>query len=139
MQLTKAGLQDRAAWEAAGYKLPQFDREKVTANTKENPFWVHFGGGNLFRAFQANVMQNILNEGLMDRGIVVAEGFDYEIVEKMNHPHDDYHILVTLKGNGTVEKTVVGSVSRPVLKKQGLPWLSQRLISESWSTGLHRR
>ena len=110
MQLTKAGLQDRAAWEAAGYKLPQFDREQVTANTKENPFWVHFGGGNLFRAFQANVMQNILNEGLMDRGIVVAEGFDYEIVQKMNHPHDDYHILVTLKGNGTVEKTVVGSV-----------------------------
>ena len=55
-------------------------------------------------------MQNILNQGLMDRGIVVAEGFDYEIVEKMNHPHDDYHILVTLKGNGTVEKTVVGSV-----------------------------
>ena len=110
MQLTKAGLQDRAAWEAAGYKLPQFDREKVTANTKENPFWVHFGGGNLFRAFQANVMQNILNAGLMDRGIVVAEGFDYEIVEKMNHPHDDYHILVTLKASGNVEKTVVGSV-----------------------------
>ena len=110
MQLNKEGLKDRAAWEAAGYALPQFDREQVTANTKENPFWVHFGGGNLFRAFQSNVMQNILNQGLMDRGIVVAEGFDYEIVEKMNHPHDDYHILVTLKGNGTVEKTVVGSV-----------------------------
>ena len=28
----------------------------------------------------------------------------------MNHPHDDYSILVTLKANGTVEKTVVGSV-----------------------------
>lgn len=110
MQLNKAGLQDRAAWEAAGYALPQYDREKVAANTKENPFWVHFGGGNLFRAFQANVMQDILNKGLMDRGIVVAEGFDYEIVEKMNWPHDDYHILVTLKANGTVEKTVVGSV-----------------------------
>lgn len=28
----------------------------------------------------------------------------------MNHPHDDYSILVTLKANGTVEKTIVGSV-----------------------------
>ena len=28
----------------------------------------------------------------------------------MNHPHDDYSILVTLKANGTVEKAIVGSV-----------------------------
>ncbi|MBR5583494.1 MAG: mannitol dehydrogenase family protein, partial [Lachnospiraceae bacterium] len=50
------------------------------------------------------------NQGLLDRGLVVAEGYDYEIVEKMNHPHDDYNLLVTLKANGTVEKTVIGSV-----------------------------
>lgn len=28
---------------------------------------------------------------------------------KKNHPHDDYTILVTLKADGTVEKTIVGS------------------------------
>lgn len=110
MQLSKAGLENKAAWEAAGYALPKYDREAVTKNTKENPFWIHFGAGNIFRAFQANVVQNLLNEGVLDRGLVVAEGFDYEIVEKMNHPHDDYSILVTLKANGTVDKTVVGSV-----------------------------
>ncbi len=55
-------------------------------------------------------MQNLLNRGDLDRGLVVAEGFDYEIIEKMNHPHDDYSILVTLKADGNVEKTVVGSV-----------------------------
>ena len=56
------------------------------------------------------MVQDLLNKGDLDRGLVVAEGYDYEIVEKMNHPHDDYSILVTLKANGTVEKTVVGSV-----------------------------
>ena len=55
-------------------------------------------------------MQDLLNEGVLDRGLVVAEGFDYEIIEKMNHPHDDYNILVTLKADGSVEKTIVGSV-----------------------------
>ncbi|WP_070042665.1 mannitol dehydrogenase family protein [Robinsoniella peoriensis] len=110
MQLNKDGLQDRAAWEKAGYKLPEFDRETVRNKTMENPFWIHFGAGNIFRAFQANVVQNLLNEGVLDRGLVVAEGYDYEIVEKMNVPHDDYSILVTLKADGTVEKTVVGSV-----------------------------
>ena len=111
MQLSKAGLADRKQWEEKGYRLPQFDREQMVAATKEAPYWVHFGAGNLFRAFQANVAQNLLNEGVLDRGIVVAEGYDYEIVEKMNRPHDDYSILVTLKADGSVEKTVVGSVA----------------------------
>ena len=110
MRLSAEGLKDRAKWEEAGYALPKFDREKVTEATKENPFWIHFGAGNIFRAFQANVMQNILNRGEMETGLIVAEGFDYEIIEKMNRPHDDYSILVTLKADGSVEKTVVGSV-----------------------------
>lgn len=110
MQLNKIGLQDRPAWEKAGYKLPEFDREAVRKNTMENPFWIHFGAGNIFRAFQANVVQNLLNEGVLDRGLIVAEGYDYEIIGKMNVPHDDYSILVTLKSDGSVEKTVVGSV-----------------------------
>ena len=110
MRLNEQGLANRKQWEEKGYNLPKFDREAVTAATKENPFWIHFGPGNIFRAFQANVVQNLLNEGLLDRGIVAAEGYDYEIIEKMNHPHDDYNLLVTLKADGNVEKTVVGSV-----------------------------
>ena len=110
MKLNAQGLANRREWEEKGYALPQFDREAVTKATKENPFWIHFGPGNIFRAFQANVVQNLLNAGLLDRGLVEAEGYDYEIVEKMNQPHDDYNLLVPLKANGTVEKTVIGSV-----------------------------
>lgn len=83
MELSTLGLKDRAQWEAKGYQLPQFDRAAVTEATRENPCWIHFGAGNIFRAFQANVMQNILNRGEMETGLIVAEGFDYEIIEKM--------------------------------------------------------
>ena len=110
MRLNNEGLKDRKSWENAGYSLPEYDRETVTKATRENPFWIHFGAGNIFRAFQANVVQDLLNQGVLDRGLVVAEGYDYEIIQKMNHPHDDYSILVTLKANSTVEKTIVGSV-----------------------------
>ncbi len=110
MQLSTKGLENKQEWEAKGYSLPKYDREKVTAATKENPFWIHFGAGNIFRAFQANVVQNLLNNGDLDRGLIVAEGFDYEIIEKMNRPHDDFSIAVTLKADGSIEKTVVGSV-----------------------------
>ena len=110
MRLNENGLKDRKAWEAAGYQLPAYDRDKVMQATKEAPFWIHFGAGNIFRAFQANVVQTLLNDGVLEKGLIAAEGYDYEIIEKMNRPHDDYSILVTLKSDGTVEKTVVGSV-----------------------------
>lgn len=110
MKLNEQGLMDRAAWQAAGYALPEYDRTQVTKATRENPFWIHFGAGNIFRAFQARVVQELLNDGVLDRGLVVAEGFDYEIIEKMNRPHDDYGIAVTLKADGSIEKAVVGSV-----------------------------
>lgn len=111
MILNAEGLKNRESWEAAGYSLPKYDREAMVSATKENPFWIHFGAGNIFRAFLANVVQNLLNDGVLNRGLVVAEGFDYEIIEKMNRPHDDYSILVTLKADGNIEKTVVGSVA----------------------------
>lgn len=119
MRLDKEGLESKAQWEAKGYQLPRFDRQKVADSTKENPFWIHFGAGNIFRAFQANIMQDLLNEGIMERGLIVAEGFDYEIIEKMNRPHDDYSILVTLKADGNIEKTVVGSVVESCILDSG--------------------
>ncbi|MDE7018616.1 MAG: mannitol dehydrogenase family protein [Lachnospiraceae bacterium] len=110
MTLDNKGLENKAEWQEKGYNLPCFDREKVAKATKENPFWVHFGAGNIFRAYQANVVQNLLNEGVLDRGLIAVEGFDYEIIEKMYRPHDELSILATLKADGKVEKTVVGSV-----------------------------
>jgi len=110
MDLNNAGLKDKAAWEAAGYHVPAYDREVITENTRKQPTWIHFGAGNIFRAYQGNLAQEMIEKGYSDTGIVVAEGFDYEIVEKMYRPHDNLSILVTLKGDGNIEKTVIGSI-----------------------------
>lgn len=82
MKLSEQGLADKSAWKAAGYALPEYDRAQVTRATQENPFWIHFGAGNIFRAYQARVVQELLNDGVLDRGLIVAEGFDYEIIER---------------------------------------------------------
>lgn len=110
MKLNEKALGDVNAWENSGFKLPKFDREKVKANTLANPTWIHFGAGNIFRAFTANVEQNILNKGKSEKGIIVAEGFDYEIIKDVYKPHDNLSLLVTLKADGNIEKTVVGSI-----------------------------
>ena len=68
LRLTNEGIKDRAAWEEKGYSLPKYDRAQVEARTKENPTWIHFGAGNIFRAFQANVCDELLNQGVIDTG-----------------------------------------------------------------------
>ena len=115
MILSNAGLTDRETWTSKGYQLPAYDRAAMIARTKEAPVWVHFGAGNIFRAFQANAAQRLLNGGLFDRGVTVVEGYDYEIVERMYRPHDDLSVLITLKADGSVEKTVVGSIAESLI------------------------
>ncbi|MCQ2519527.1 MAG: mannitol dehydrogenase family protein [Lachnospiraceae bacterium] len=110
MFLTNKGISDKAAYESKGYILPAFDRALVKKETDENPEWIHFGAGNIFRAFQGNLCDRMLEMGINKTGLLVCEGYDYEIVEKMYRPHDDLNILVTLKADGTMEKKVIGSI-----------------------------
>lgn len=111
MKLCDNSIKTDNSWKEKGYALPTFDREKMIKETVANPEWVHFGAGNIFRAFQANLSQRMLAEGLNDKGLTVVEGFDYEIIEKMYRPHDNLSILVTLKADGSVEKNVIGSIA----------------------------
>lgn len=110
MRLNADGIKD-IKWRENGYSMPEFDRERVVQKTKENPFWVHFGAGNIFRAFQASVVQDLLNAGVLDRGLIAVEGFDYEIIEKINRPHDDLSVAVVFKSDGIIQKQVIGSVA----------------------------
>ena len=91
-------------------KVFSFNREEVIENTKKNPEWIHFGAGNIFRIFPAALCQNLLNKGLMNTGIVVAEGFDEEIVDRIYDKYDNLTLAITLKADGSVDKEVIGSV-----------------------------
>ncbi len=111
LYLTDKGLTD-AGWREAGYELPAFDRARMKAETDKAPRWVHFGAGNIFRAFIARSAQTLLNDGKTTTGIIAAEGYDPEILERCYRPFDDLSILVTLCGDGSTEKTVIGSIAR---------------------------
>ena len=110
MRLNMSGLSD-SAWKEKGYELPGFDIDKIKENTVKNPEWVHFGGGNLFRAFHAALSQDMIEKGYSDKGVTVIEGFDYEIVEKSYRGNDNLSVLITLKSDGSIGKRVIGSVA----------------------------
>ena len=117
--LNEQGLSDRRAWEEKGYLLPAFDRAAMIAETEKRPVWVHFGAGNIFRAFQCNAVQKLLDRGLMRSGLIAVEGYDYEIIEKGYRPCGNYTLLVTLKADGAVEKTVIGSIAESCVLDSG--------------------
>jgi fructuronate reductase len=100
-----------AEWEAKGYLLPKYDIQKVREKTAKEPTWVHFGGGNIFRAFPAAILNDALNTGRYDRGVIVAETFDFEVVDKAYAPYDNLSLLVSLQSTGTIEKKVIASVT----------------------------
>ena len=106
-----SGNYNAAEWEAKGYQLPKFDIKAVREKTAKEPTWVHFGGGNIFRAFPAAILNDALNTGKYDRGVIVAETFDFEVIDKAYTPYNNLSLLVSLKGDGTVEKKVIASVT----------------------------
>ena len=84
----------------AAYMLPQMSGALIG-----------FGAGNIFRAFPAAVLNDALNSGKYDRGVIVAESFDYEIIDKAYQPYDNLSLLVCLKSTGEIEKKVIASVT----------------------------
>ena len=113
MKLTDilSGSFQAAEWEAKGYRIPRFDIQAVRKKTAKQPTWVHFGGGNIFRAFPAAILNDALNSGRYDRGVIVAETFDFEVVDKAYRPYDNLSLLVSLQSDGHVEKKVIASVT----------------------------
>ena len=105
------GQLNAAEWEAKGYELPKFDIKAVREKTRKEPTWVHFGGGNIFRAFPASILNDALNTGKYDRGVIVAEAFDFEVIDKAYTPYDNLSLLVSLQSTGTIEKKVIASVT----------------------------
>ena len=118
---------DMAVWKEKGYRLPGFDLDSVREKTHSQPTWLHFGAGNIFRAFPAAVLQDALEEGLCDRGVIVAEGFDYEIIDSAYRPYENLSLLVLLKSDGSLEKRIIASVTESLKAAPEFPEDWQRL------------
>lgn len=114
MHLTRQNLKNRSEWEAAGFTLPGYDVEAAAEKAIAEPRWVHFGIGNIFRVFIGGIADGLLEKGLLDRGITCVETFDYEVVDRIYTPYDNLGLSVILKGDGSREYRVLGSMAEAV-------------------------
>lgn len=106
---------------------PNLTSRPYARRRPKDPTWVHFGGGNIFRAFPAAILNDALNTGKYDHGVIVAETFDFEVVDKAYTPYDNLSLLVSLQSDGNIEKKVIASVTEALkADPQFADW--QRLV-----------
>ena len=119
LEMNIRSLENRALWDKLGVSLPSYNVREMAEKTKEHPVWVHFGAGNIFRGFIAALQQRLLEQGLCDRGIIAADTFDYEIIDRIYKPFDNMAMMVTLNPDGTTSREIIASVAEGVKADAG--------------------
>ena len=127
MKLTLEGIGNSKAWEEAGVILPDYDAAAAQEKGRKAPRWIHFGIGNIFRVFIGGIADGLLSQGEMDGGLICAETFDYDIVDRIYDPYDNLALSVILKGDGTREYRVLGSLAEAVKVRSADPAAWKRL------------
>lgn len=102
----------RADFESHGVQLPAYDVAAVKAAGAEQPVWIHVGGGNLYRTFHAAIADDLLDEGLTGRGVVVADVRSPFAVDEVYRPNHDDILMVTMKEDGTLGERVLASTAK---------------------------
>ena len=85
------------------------EMEKVSADTKAAPVWVHFGAGNIFRIFIGGLADALIAKGESNKGITCVETFDFDVIDKIYKPYDNLVLAVTLKADGSVKPGFIQS------------------------------
>lgn len=92
---------------AMGVRLPQANVEATRQAGIEQPRWIHFGGGNLYRAFHAQVAQDVIDAGGMDRGVVVVETFQPFTVDQVYRPYNCDILQVIMDEDGALDQRIL--------------------------------
>ncbi|HPF87471.1 MAG TPA: mannitol dehydrogenase family protein [Candidatus Limiplasma sp.] len=124
-------LQSLQALAQKGYITPAFDLPAMREQTRKAPRWIHFGAGNIFRAFPAVLVQRLLEMGAMDSGLCVAECYDEEIIDRGFAPFDNLCVAVSLKHDGSVDKRVVASIAEALAYTRDYDRLREIMTAQS--------
>ncbi|MBO7563417.1 MAG: mannitol dehydrogenase family protein [Clostridiales bacterium] len=111
LSMRRDSLKNAGEWSERNIILPSFSIDEVRAKSEKEPTWLHFGAGNIFRGFIARLSQDLLNQGLIDTGIIAADTFDYEIIDRIYRPYDDLTLMVDLRPDGSTGYEIIGSVT----------------------------
>ncbi|CCG57241.1 mannitol-1-phosphate/altronate dehydrogenase [Brachyspira pilosicoli WesB] len=117
MKLNIENLNNKTFWDNINIEIPKYDIKQIRENTSKKPTWLHFGAGNIFRGFIAAVADTLLNDSIIDTGIIAVDTHafgrddDYDMINKVYKPFDNLTLLSSIKSNGDIDKKIIGSIT----------------------------
>lgn len=136
MKLNDQGLAQKDAWAKAGIEIPSYDRKAMADATCQEPRWIHFGAGNIFRGFIAGLQHELLEKKKDSRGILAVDTFDFQLIEEIYTKYDSLTLNVALHPDGTMEKKVIASVAKGLRGSHHYPQDFQELEDAFLCPGL---
>lgn len=91
--------------------LPKKSTKKILERGSQEPTWIHFGGGNLYRGMHAEIAQDLIDVGELDAGVVVLETFDDQIIEKVYNEYNNTILQVVMTEDGKLHNRLLASTS----------------------------
>ena len=86
-------------------------RDVFVDETIKTPKWLHFGSGNIFRAYIADVSQKMILKGY-NQGVIVCESFDSEILDKSYKENDNICLSSTINFDGSISTKLISSICK---------------------------
>ncbi len=111
VKITDDYKKDKQAFAKAGIKVPTYSQEEIAKKTLAAPRWVHFGGGNLFRAFHAAIASHLIDAGELDEGIIVVDTHDDSIIENVYKKFNNRMLRVITKADGSQDRELFAPVA----------------------------
>lgn len=127
---------NRGPWTDCDIFVPGYDRPVMIENTVREPVWLHFGAGNIFRAFIARLQDRLLEKGGSECGIIVTETFDPEIIDRVYTPFDNLSVIADLMPDGNVHTSVLAGIAESVPFGEKFPDGRKRLLQIAASSSL---
>lgn len=94
-----------------GIAIPTYDVDEVKKKGKKSPVWLHFGGGNLYRGFHAEIAQRLADAKELTAGIVVCETLDKQVIDKAYKPFHSDVVEVIMHDDGTLDKKLLAATA----------------------------
>ena len=104
--------ENRADFEEKDVQLPLYNVKSAKNAGARHPAWIHVGAGNLYRTFHAAVSDDLLNQGKMSAGVVVADMRSPFAVDRVYRPFDNDFLMVTMLPDGTLHKRILASTAK---------------------------
>lgn len=111
VKITDNYVTKSAEFAKSGITVPTYDESEIRLNTQAKPTWIHFGGGNLFRAFHAAISNQLIEAGQSNTGVIVVDTHDDAVVNDIYRKYNNRILRVVTKADGSQDRELFASVT----------------------------